>query len=61
MEADSSTVIIGADGAQDINDLGEDDSLFSDLMALAISGLSVLDKNVPGLNGVLSEVLSGAF
>ena len=59
---DSYEVIIGADGAIDIENLSYSDqtSLTNSLGALLINAVSVLDRNVPGMSGILSQLI-GSF
>ena len=59
---DSAEVLIGADGAIDINSMSseEAESMNAQLGALVLNGVSVLDRNVPGLNGLMSMLMGGA-
>ena len=57
--ADASDVIIGADGAIDISTLQEEDmeGVMNSVSALMINAVSVLDRNVPGLSGILTQMI----
>ena len=59
IDADSSEVIIGADGAIDISTMSYEDqeAISNDLGALLINAVSVLDRNVPGLSGILTQMI----
>ena len=59
LTADSADVLSGAAGALDIASMGEEDftNLTNSGMALLINGMSVLDRNVPGLSGLLSGLI----
>jgi len=58
---DSAEVLIGADGAIDINSMSseEAENMNAQIGAVVLNGVSVLDRNVEGLNGLMSMLMGG--
>ena len=61
MAVESSEILVGADGAVAIDQLSEDDmtAVSGSAMALVVNAVSVLDRNVPGLSGLMSMLMGG--